>query len=281
MSKPAVKAVQITKVNEAHAVNEDDILASEEPLGIKVNYTLNNNPIQKNIAVTMRTPGNDFELALGFLYTEKIIGSINDVEAVKYCEGDRKSELDSENSVKVILKEGIKPNLNSAERNFYITGSCGICGKSSIEAIELSCQKIISNLKVSKQTIFSLPEKLKTQQTNFKHTGGIHAAGLFNQKGELLLLREDIGRHNAVDKLIGASLQQQLDLSNAILQVSGRASFELLQKTAIAGIPVFCAIGAPSSLAVELATEIGITLVGFSKDNKFNCYSHKERITDI
>jgi FdhD protein len=281
MPKPAVKAIQITKVNEAHAINEDDILASEEPLGIKVNYTLNNNPVQKNIAVTMRNPGNDFELALGFLYTEKIINSINDIDSVKYCEGDRKSDLDAENSVKVILKENIKPNLNSAERNFYITGSCGICGKSSIEAIELSCPKIISNHKVSKQIIFSLPEKLKSQQTNFKHTGGIHAAGLFNQTGELLLLREDIGRHNAVDKLIGAALQQQLDLSDAILQVSGRASFELLQKTAIAGIPVFCAIGAPSSLAVELATEIGITLIGFSKDNKFNCYSHKERITDI
>lgn len=281
MSRPAVKAAQITKVNNTQSFSESDILAVEEPLGIKVNYTLNNNPVQKNIAVTMRTPGNDFELALGFLYTEKIINSINDVDSVKYCEGDRKSDLDSENSVKVILKEGIKPTLNSAERNFYITGSCGICGKSSIEAIQLSCQKIVANINVNKKILFSLPEKLKHQQTNFKHTGGIHAAGLFNQKGGLLLLREDIGRHNAVDKLIGAAIQQQLDLSDAILQVSGRASFELLQKTAIAGIPVFCAIGAPSSLAVELAIETGITLVGFSKDNKFNCYSHKERITDI
>lgn len=281
MPKPAVKAVQITKVNEYHAVTEDDILATEEPLGIKLNYTLYNNPVQKNIAVTMRTPGNDFELAVGFLYTEKIIGSINDVESVKYCEGDRKSDLDSENSVKVILKEGIKPNLNSAERNFYITGSCGICGKSSVEAIQLSCQRIITDVSVNKSTLFSLPEKLKNQQTNFKHTGGIHAAGLFNLNGELILLREDIGRHNAVDKLIGAAIQQQTDLSKTIIQVSGRASFELLQKTAIAGIPIFCAIGAPSSLAVELATEIGITLIGFSKDNKFNCYSHQERVTDI
>ncbi len=281
MSKPAVKAAQITKVNNTQSFSENDILAVEEPLGIKINYTLNNNPIQKNIAVTMRTPGNDFELAVGFLFTEKIIDSIDDIESVKYCEGDRKSDLDSENSVKVILKDGIKPNLNSAERNFYITGSCGICGKSSIEAIELSCPKITANVKVNKSTLFSLPEKLKSQQTNFKHTGGIHAAGLFNINGESILLREDVGRHNAVDKLIGAALQQQTDLSNTILQVSGRASFELLQKTAIAGIPIFCAIGAPSSLAVELATEIDITLIGFSKDNKFNCYSHKERITDI
>lgn len=281
MSKPAVKAAQITKVNNTQSFSENDILAVEEPLGIKINYTLNNNPIQKNIAVTMRTPGNDFELAIGFLFTEKIISDINEIESVKYCEGDRRSDLDSENSVKVILKDGIKPNLNSAERNFYITGSCGICGKSSIEAIELSCPKIIATLQVNKQTLFSLPEKLKSQQTNFKHTGGIHAAGLFNINGELILLREDVGRHNAVDKLIGAALQQQTDLSNTILQVSGRASFELLQKTAIAGIPIFCAIGAPSSLAVELATEIGITLIGFSKDNKFNCYSYKERITDI
>lgn len=281
MSRPAVKAAQITKVNNTQSFSESDILAVEEPLGIKINYTLNNNPVQKNIAVTMRTPGNDFELALGFLYTEKIISSINDVDAVKYCDGDRKSDLDSENSVKIILKEGIKPNLNTAERNFYITGSCGICGKSSVEAIELSCPKITSTLKVNKNILFSLPEKLKSKQTNFKHTGGIHAAGLFNPEGDLILLREDVGRHNAVDKLIGAALQQQTDLSKTILQVSGRASFELLQKTAIAGIPIFCAIGAPSNLAVQLATEIGITLIGFSKNNKFNCYSHKERITDI
>lgn len=284
MSKPSVSQVSIARINGSEISHTVDLLASEEPLEIRIGYGPAQNREQKNISVTMRTPGNDFELAAGFLYTEGIIHSFDDIYKIQYC-----TELNTlenkENIVRVELHEKVKIDLSKLQRNFYTTSSCGVCGKESLEAVKTQCPLPTdsASIQIPHSLVLTLPEKLKTQQSVFQYTGGIHASALFDLQGNLLLLREDVGRHNALDKLIGAALHGNdslsLPLNQHILLLSGRASFELLQKAAMAGVQVVCAVGAPSSLAVDIAKEFGITLVGFLRDNRFNIYSGAHRIT--
>jgi FdhD protein len=270
----------VTNVNNDFLRSSIDTLAVEEPLEIRMVYGCNL-PLQaKSLAVTMRTPGHDDELAVGFMFTEGIISSYRAIKKaghlVETCSENK------QNIIEVSLQPEIVPNLLQAERNFYTTSSCGVCGKASINAIHTVIPYTLQsgiNLSVPAAIICSLPEKLSAHQKIFAETGGLHAAALFDHDGQLILIREDVGRHNALDKLIGASLKSdKIPLSGSLLFLSGRASFELVQKAAMAGIPLIAAVGAPSSLAVSLAMEFGITLVGFLRNNRFNIYSSAERI---
>lgn len=276
----SVKEVLIKKVAGFKSSAVSDILSVEEPLEIKILYGPENQRIQKNISVTMRTPGNDPELAVGFLFTEGIISSYEVVKEVSHLQTGCTKE--KKNSIQVELKEDFVPHLMQADRNFYTTSSCGVCGKGSIESIKtVSLFSTLNRqrLNLSLDVLYQLPQKLRIAQSDFATTGGIHASGLFSDEGNLILLQEDVGRHNALDKLIGAALAANLlPLNKHILLLSGRASFELIQKAAMAGISVVAAIGAPSSLAVELAVEFNITLLGFLKEDRFNIYNSCDNV---
>jgi FdhD protein len=277
----SISRAPIIKVYAALSANTSDSLAIEEPLEIRLEYGAKYQRHVQNVSVTMRTPGNDAELAAGFLFTEGIIKRAGDITNIDHCFiacADNK-----ENVIQVSLAEDIVPDLKNTERNFYTTSSCGVCGKGSINAIrtvssyagQLSDDNIIINARL----LHSLPDVLSRHQDVFADTGGLHASALFNQSGDLLLVREDVGRHNALDKLIGAALHENwLPLNQSILLLSGRASFELVQKAAMAGIHIIAAVGAPSSLAVELAKEFNITLIGFLRNHRFNIYTAAHRI---
>ena len=269
-----VEHIIIQKISAGKISETDDKVAVEEPLEIQLAYSTDTGRMQKNIAITMRTPGNDEELAAGFLFTEGIIKNITAIQKIKQQSVD-------ENRVLVTLQENIVPVLANASRNFYSTSSCGICGKASINAIRTVSlygdEK--DNICINSSILYHLQDKLKKQQKIFEDTGGIHASALFDLNGNFIMLREDVGRHNALDKIIGAALlNKQLPLNNGILFLSGRAGFELVQKAAMAGIKIIAAVGAPSSLAVELAKETGITLIGFLRNDRFNIYSGEQRI---
>jgi FdhD protein len=257
----------------------DDVLAAEEPLEIRLIWKEGRRTVTKSIAVTMRTPGNDFELAAGFLHGEGIIPNRDDVADVSYCTDE--DEDQAFNIVTVTLRPGLVFDASRLERNFYTTSSCGVCGKAALESLEVQgCDVVPSGFEVPSDIVCGLPEKLRGAQAVFERTGGLHAAGLFDREGRLLSLQEDVGRHNAVDKLIGERfLADVLPLSDSILMLSGRASFELLQKALVARIPVVAAVGAPSSLAVQLAESFNITLCGFVKADSLNVYSAPERVT--
>ncbi len=275
---PSVSRTTIKKVNAGHATDAADLLATEDPLEIRLEYGEATKRILKSISVTMRTPGNDFELATGFLFTEGIITSPADVATVSYCKPD------NENIVCVSLSGSASPDMNKLERNFYTTSSCGVCGKASIEAVRTACNipDTFDTLRFPYSLICQLPDLLRKQQSVFENTGGLHGCALFDTNGELLLSREDVGRHNALDKLIGAALSAgMLPLDKHILLLSGRASFELVQKAVMAGIKVVAAVGAPSSLAAEMAEEWGMTLIGFLRGDRFNIYSGAERIVTL
>ena len=279
MTQSSIKRIAVTKIKDNEVAEATDALAIEEPLEIRLEYTLNDEPEIQNISVTMRTPGNDAELAAGFLFTEGIIKNINEIAKIDYC--FIACAENKENVIRVKLNDGIIPNLQNTERNFYTTSSCGVCGKGSIAAIRtvgtFAEQK--DNLAIDSEVLYQLPQILRNSQQVFAETGGLHASALFNLSGELLMVREDVGRHNALDKLIGASLQKSLlPLNNHILLLSGRASFELVQKAVMAGIKIIAAVGAPSSLAVELAAEFEITLAGFLRNRRFNIYTAGHRI---
>jgi FdhD protein len=253
-----------------------DTLATEEPMEIR----LLAGQTTQTVAVTMRTPGADFELAAGFLYGEGIVDSPDNVQKISYCVD---SDLDAEqryNIVNVELRGGHEFDLRPLERHFYTTSACGVCGKASLEQLELrGCPVALPGPEVSAETLYSLPEKLREAQGLFDATGGLHAAALFDGEGNLVALREDVGRHNATDKLVGwALLENRLPLSGHIVMVSGRSSFEILQKCLTAGVPFVCAISAPSSLAVDVAREFGMTLVGFLRERRFNVYAGQERV---
>lgn len=268
----SVKHTTITKISESESESKPDLLAIEEPLEIRIGFGPINDRQQKSLSVTMRTPGHDFELASGFLFTEGIIRHFDQLESIKYCEDLGKQE-EKGNVVRAELKPEVNIDFEKLQRHFYTSSSCGVCGKSSIDSVRIVCEKLSSNLKVKKELIHQLPDTLRRAQAVFEYTGGLHGVGLFDKEGKLVLLREDVGRHNALDKLIGAMLfKKEVPLANYILLVSGRASFELVQKAAIAGIPIFAAVGAPSSLAVDIAKEFGMTLLGFVRDNRFNIY---------
>lgn len=242
---------------------EQDLLAVEEPLQIRVGG--------RNLAITMRTPGHDAELAAGFLYSEGLIRHAGDIAYIK-CE---------QNTVVVTPADGVEIEADGRERNFYMTSSCGVCGKATVEALEHAGAALLpqNTVRVDEALIRSLPARLRESQAVFDRTGGLHASGLFSSSGNLILLREDVGRHNAVDKLIGrALLDGRLPLHDYVLMVSGRTSFELAQKAVMAGIPIMAAVGAPSSLAVKTALRFGMTLIGFLRHDRFNVYSAPERI---
>jgi len=269
-----------------------DSLAIEEPLEIQLTYGPTNARQTRSISVTMRTPGNDFDLAAGFLMTEGVIRDANDVEQIAFA-GDSSSEgrqspqaMDvlkpgsKQNTVRVDLAADVVVNVGSLQRNFYTTSSCGVCGKASLVALRTVCPpRAANNFKVDAQLLYRLPERLRASQGVFDRTGGLHGAGLFDSAGNLLMLREDVGRHNAVDKLIGSEfLADRTPLRDRLLLLSGRASFELLQKALMGGLPMVAAVGAPSSLAVQVAQEFDITLVGFLREDRFNIYHGRERI---
>ncbi|HWH26118.1 MAG TPA: formate dehydrogenase accessory sulfurtransferase FdhD [Pseudolysinimonas sp.] len=256
------------------AIRREDNLAVEEPLEIRVAGSA--------LTITMRTPGHDFELATGFLVSEGVIAHDHQVQAIRYCAGGPVDGENTYNVLDVALAPGVALPDPSLERNFYMTSSCGLCGKASIDAVRtLSEHPVASDeLRVPAALLATFPDLLRAGQDAFDKTGGLHAAALFNGvTGEMLVLREDVGRHNAVDKVVGWALGERLlPLRNMVLMVSGRASFELTQKASMAGIPVLAAVSAPSSLAVDLASEVGLTVVGFLRGQSMVVYSSPERI---
>lgn len=286
-SASALSQIAVRRVVAGSETEESpDVLAVEEPLEIRLGIGGGGH---RAVSITMRTPGDDAELAAGFLFTEGILTSPAQIKHMRHCglnvrtgasTVDRAAALNS-NTIRVDLEDGVDVKLKGLERNFYTTSSCGVCGKSSIEALHTGARKFVDtdHPKIDHDLIHLLPERLRASQDVFDQTGGLHASALFSKDGELDTLREDVGRHNALDKVIGSKfLAGDLPLSDMILLVSGRLSFELVQKALMAGIPILVAVGAPSSLAVELAKEFGMTLVGFVRDGSFNVYTGKERI---
>lgn len=250
-----------------------DTLAAEEPLEIRIDG--------RALSVTMRTPGNDFELAHGFLLTEGVIGGKDDVSNARFCDSPGPDGRNTYNVLDIRLAPGVEPPDTSVERNFYTTSSCGVCGKAALDSVRLSTRHSPADdpLKLTTEAITGMPDELRKAQRVFDSTGGLHAAGLFDHTGQLLVVREDVGRHNAVDKVLGwALLEGRIPLSGCALMVSGRASFELVQKAAMAGIPLLAAVSAPSSLAAELAEEQGMTLIGFLRGQSMNVYTGAERV---
>jgi FdhD protein len=261
-----------------NALATNDFVAVEEPLEIRLTGANLEPNTDKNIAITMRTPGNDGDLALGFLFTEGIISSAQDIISTQ--------ESPDQSIITIHLHDSVVVDLDSMERHFYTTSSCGVCGKASIDAVQIKCKIALpqTQWKVDASVLFRLPDALRNAQASFEHTGGIHGCGLFDLGGKLIHTSEDVGRHNALDKLIGHFVlstpegADQIPLCNHILLLSGRISFELVQKAAMAGIRMIAAVGAPSSLAIDLAEDMGITLVGFLRGERCNIYTHSQRV---
>jgi FdhD protein len=265
---------RVMRVREGLVDHCADALAAEEPMEIRVNG--------RPLTVTMRTPGNDFDLAVGFLVNEGVVRAASDVTAVRYCAGATADGSNTYNVVDVSLDPAVPVPHAALERNFYTTSSCGLCGKASLDAVRTSSTWSVAEdeLRIDAEVVASLPARLRGAQSVFDRTGGVHAAGLFSVAGDLITAREDVGRHNAVDKVVGAAaVNGGLPLRGSVLMVSGRASFELTQKAVMAGIPMLAAVSAPSSLAVDLAAETGLTLVGFLRGSSMNVYAGAERIT--
>jgi len=267
--------IELCRVQGDRVAPDRDKVAVEEPLEIQIGFERKGVAAIRSISVTMRTPGNDEELATGFLFGEGLLNRRSELARIERNEG-------SSNQVRIHLAAGVRFDLKHLERHFYTTSSCGICGKASLEAVHrllLTGPHANSSLRLSVAAVHSLPSQLRRAQQVFADTGGLHAAALFDTHGNLLAVREDVGRHNAVDKLIGAAwLNGRVPLENRVLFVSGRASFELVQKAARADIPIFAAVGAPSSLAIELARACDLTLLGFVRDRRFNVYSASYRL---
>lgn len=273
MSLPAITRVQTHTLTLKGAEEHADLLVVEEPLEIRIAYGSAARRRQLSVAVTMRTPGEDADLALGFLFTEGVVQRADQVTDVRRL---------SDNTLVVELDPSLPVDTERLTRHLFTSSSCGVCGKASLDAVQtVSCYYPTRGYpQWSREVIFRLPERLRQAQATFEATGGLHASALFDAEGRLVLLREDIGRHNATDKVIGAALQrgEALPLRHYLLLVSGRAGFELAQKAAMAGIPCLAAVGAPSHLAVEMAQGNGMTLIGFLRGERFNIYSHPERI---
>lgn len=269
----ATSRQRILRVREGEAHDGRDTLAAEEPLEIRVGG--------EPLTVTMRTPGDDFDLVAGFLVAEGVIGGRDDLPTLRYCSGTDESGANTYNVLDAALGPDARTPL-TANRRMLTSSACGICGQDTIDAVRTHRRWSVAedSARVSFDTLFTLPERLREAQRVFAATGGLHAAGLFTADGELRCVREDVGRHNAVDKVLGWALTQGLlPLSGHVLLVSGRASFELTQKTAMAGAPMLAAVSAPSNLAVDLAVETGLTLVGFLRGRNANVYTGQERLT--
>jgi FdhD protein len=270
---PALAAVRVCRISSSGLDVEPDLLAVEEPLEVRLGCEVNGRRIHHAVSITMRTPGHDCDLAIGFLFTEGILAAPEQVASVRSCGAGNVACVD--------LRPGLTVDLTRLERHFYTSSSCGVCGKASLDAVRVHAGHRVQDGQpvVEAGVIHHLPEALREAQTVFDRTGGLHASALFDVHGNLLCLREDVGRHNALDKLIGAQfLAGRIPLSQDVLLVSGRASFELVQKAAVAGIPILAAVGAPSSLAVSLAREHGMTVLGFVRQDRFNIYTGAERI---
>jgi len=267
--------MQVTVFSGEETSRRSDRLVTEEPLEIRVSI----GGSSRTVAVTMRTPGADFELAAGFLFGEGVINDASIVAGISYCKDDGLPAEQLYNIVIVELRDAAGIDLGPLERHFHVSSACGVCGKASLEAIERrGIQPVGKGPALTKEIVTALPERLRESQRLFESTGGLHAAALFTGDGELIGVREDVGRHNAVDKLVGwALLESRVPLDDYILMVSGRSSFEIAQKAVAAGIPVLCSVSAPSSLAVDVAREFDMTLVGFLRGDRFNVYSGAER----
>ncbi|MDD5200712.1 MAG: formate dehydrogenase accessory sulfurtransferase FdhD [Terrimicrobiaceae bacterium] len=281
-STPNASAIQVRRVDGDLANSALDSVAVEEPLEIQIGQERHGMRTSRPVSVTMRTPGHDGELAVGFLFGEAILSERSDVADISFPSGE---DGESANRVRVQLRAGFKLDGRMLDRNFYATSSCGVCGKASIKAVRRMARGPAlhegDGFRLTPEIIHQMPARLRDAQELFEHTGGLHAAALFDAGGNLLSLREDVGRHNAVDKVIGAEwLASRVPIHNRILFVSGRASFELVQKAVRAGIPALAAVGAPSSLAVELARASGMTLLGFVRGGRFNIYAASHRILD-
>lgn len=266
------RAVEVERNRADLRETTSDRVAVEEPLEIRLGFDVNGERDTRSISITMRTPGDDEDLATGFLFGEGILRGRGDVAIVKPCHG--------ENTVRVELEDGVPADVERLTRHFYVSSSCGVCGKASLDALRvMGCVAPAGPLRIARDDLLALPARLRDAQATFEETGGVHAAAAFDSAGRLIVVREDVGRHNAVDKVVGALLaDDRLPAGDLGLLVSGRASFELVQKALVAGMSMLAAVGAPSSLAVELAQEFNVTLVGFLRDEDFNIYSAKERI---
>jgi len=272
-TRRAVTAVRVRAIEDGRLTERPDRLVTEEPMEIRVEGAGQD---AEAVAVTMRTPGHDFELAVGLCRTEGLLAGTSDLAEVRYCVADEPGQPQEYNVVTVAVR---RPVDLGDRRVVAASSSCGICGKTTLDEVAVGCEPVAAGPVVARSTLVDLPDTLRKSQTVFDATGGLHAAGLFSSGGELRILREDVGRHNAVDKLVGhAVMAGGLPLSDSVLVVSGRLSFEIVQKAAVAGIPIVGAVSAPSSLAVATAERFGQTLVGFLRDGRGNIYSHPERI---
>lgn len=269
--------MRVTRYRAGDSSRTRDVLAVEEPLEIRISWLEEGSRRIEPLAVTMRTPGHDFELVAGFLHGEDVVGAKEDLIELTYCRGEEDQEY---NIVEAKLASGRTFDLERLRRNVYTTSSCGVCGKASLDAVEaMGCERLVDELRIDGALVAALPDRLMEGQGVFARTGGLHAAGLFDVEGASRVVMEDVGRHNAVDKVVGhALLNGLLPASDLVLVVSGRASFELVQKAVAAAVPMLVAVGAPSSLAAELARRFGLTLVGFARGGGFNVYSSPERI---
>jgi FdhD protein len=268
------KRLQIQSVQEDRFKTTIDTLVVEEPLEIRLD------PQSDSLVVTMRTPGDDFDLVIGFLYNEGIIQRKSDLISLRYCSDAKSVGNNSQNIISVNLSGRTEIEFSNLQRHFFMSSSCGVCGKASINSLrQRGARSVAASFKLDASVLYGLPERLRSAQKNFAATGGLHAAALFDSQGTLLRVREDIGRHNALDKLIGALLlAEELPLRDSIIMISGRASFEVMQKCIMAGAPMLCAVSAPSSLAVSMAEAFGVTLVGFLREHRFNIYAGSGRV---
>ena len=260
--------------------NVEDLVSIEEPLEISLKFKENDKWIKKNLSITMRTPGNDEDLVRGFLFNEQIIENINDIDSIESY-GDKVGQYNIQNKILATLNNSKNINISKIKRDFLTNSSCGVCGKSSLDALEIIKKEKTdsSEPKITKDIIVHSPNILKTNQSEFSKTGGIHASGLFNSKGELICLREDVGRHNALDKLIGnAMINDQIKPKNQFITCSGRLNFELVQKVLMTNIGIMIGVGAPTSLAIDLANKFDMTLIGFVKKDSFNVYTNNKKV---
>lgn len=271
------RRTEVWAVDGARAHRRADEVVTEEPMEIR----LAAGGARRTVAITMRTPGADFELAAGFLFGEGVLASREQIHRIGYCTDPDVDAAQQYNIVQVTLRETVLPDLAPLERHFYTTSACGICGRATLEALrQRGCAPIPSGFAIAPEILAGFPDRLRSAQGLFAATGGLHAAALFDVDGQLVALREDVGRHNALDKLLGwAWLEGRLPLRTHVVMVSGRASYELVQKSLVAGVPVFCALSAPSSLAVDLAREFGMTLIGFLRGARCNVYAGPERVS--
>jgi len=275
-------SVDISKVRDGVPEALADSVAVEEPLELRLGYTTPDGRATRSISITMRTPGNDHELAAGFLYTEAIIQRAEDIASIETC-GPPAPDSGNHNVIRVDLLPEVAVDLGKLQRHFYTTSSCGVCGKTSLDAIRVALAGPIKDVdaQFSRAVLITVPDALRKAQHTFEETGGLHAAAAFNSTGDLITTMEDVGRHNAVDKVVGSLLLNKALPANKLgLMVSGRASFELMQKTLVAGIPLLAAVSAPSSLAVQMAVEFNMSLIGFLRGNTFNIYAGEERIIE-